>query len=142
MKMKRSFTNLLKIILIPIILLGSFSLLAMSEEEKISLLLSKIEKSGAIFIRNEVEHSALDAKKHLESKLTRAKQIARLPFTKKRVINAKVFINEIATESSTSGVPYRMRLPNGKIITTKDWLTERLIELETKGPEVKPSPSH
>lgn len=140
MKMKRSFTNLLKITLIPIILLGSFSLLAMSEEEKISFLLKKIEESQAIFIRNEVEHSALDAKNHLESKLARAKQLSKLPFRKKRVIDAKIFINEIASGSTTSGTPYKMRLPDGKIVTTKDWLTERLIELETKAVEAKPKP--
>lgn len=96
---------------------------ALTESEKIKLLLDKIEHSGLIFIRNETEYSSKKARIHLERKLSNAGSLIR---------TAKHFIEHIATKSSWTGKPYYVKFSNGKMIRSAVWLRRMLLEIEKK----------
>lgn len=99
------------------------SAFALSESEKIKVLLDKIENSGLIFIRNGMEYSSKKARKHLELKLSNAGS---------KIRTAEQFIGYIATKSSWTGVPYYVKLPDGTKLKSADWLRRRLAEIEKK----------
>jgi hypothetical protein len=96
---------------------------ALSEQEKIQYLLNRVETSGLIFIRNGSEYSSRDARKHLELKLSKAGSAIR---------TANQFIAHIATGSSWTGAPYYIRLRDGSMVKSADWLRKILDELEKK----------
>ncbi len=105
---------------------------AMTEMEKIDALIDTVEKSGVIFIRNGSEYSSVDAAKHLKDKLNSA---IRSPFApKKSDWTAEMFIDRIASKSSTSGKDYLIKLPAGTKVKSKTWLTEKLNEIKAKNP--------
>jgi len=86
------------------------------ENEEIAYLLSFIADSDCIFIRNNEEHSAKDARKHLEMKYNHVK---------KRIKTAEDFINKIATKSSLTRKLYQVSCA-GVLLPTKSWLEEAL----------------
>ncbi len=94
---------------------------AMSEREKIQALLDRVEKSGLTFVRNGSEYSSAEARKHLELKLSRAGSVIR---------TADQFIIHIASGSSWTGTPYYIRLRDGTLVRSADWLRKNLAELE------------
>jgi hypothetical protein len=95
---------------------------ALSESAKIEGLLDAITKSkGAKFIRNDSEHDGKAAADHLRSKWRSASS---------EIKTAKDFISKIASSSSMSGKPYEVKLSDGSKVKLRDWLTERLAELE------------
>ncbi len=96
---------------------------AMSEQEKIRVLLMRIEKSGLTFIRNGSEYSSRDARKHLELKLSKAGSVIR---------TAEQFVTHIATGSSWTGKPYYIKLHDGSVVTSAAWLRKNLAEMEKK----------
>jgi hypothetical protein len=93
----------------------------LTEEQKITKLIQYIEKSNAVFIRNGAEGSALDAAKHLRMKREKAG---------KRIKTAKEFIDHIASKSSMTGEPYKMKFANGTIMPVRDVLYYELKKLE------------
>ncbi len=92
-----------------------------SEPERIEALIAAIAASDIVFIRNGSEHSASEAADHLRTKWSRAGD---------RVQTAEQFIDVLASTSSQSGEPYRMRLPDGTERDAGPWLHERLRTLD------------
>ena len=96
------------------------------ENGEIEYLLSFIAGSDCIFIRNNEEHSAIEARKHLEMKYNHVK---------KRIKTAEDFINKIATKSSLTRKLYKVRCA-GVLLSTKLWLEDALahhrVFLETQ----------
>jgi hypothetical protein len=78
-------------------------------------LLTLIELSDATFIRNDREHDGPAAAAHLRGKL---RQAGRQQFT------ADQFIEQVASRSSTSGKPYKIRLKDGKEMELGTWLRQ------------------
>ena len=76
---------------------------------------------GAVFIRNGAEHTAKDAADHLLLKWKAAGSNIR---------TAKQFVEHIATKSSISGEPYQIRLADGSVVLTGDYLSAQLSEIE------------
>lgn len=96
----------------------------LSEEQKIEALIRSVEnEKGAIFIRNEEEHPAKAAAGHLRGKRK---------YAGRKIITARQFIDKLATGSSQSGKPYRIRLANGNEMTSAKYLKAKLAELEGK----------
>lgn len=93
----------------------------LTEEQKITKLIQYVEKSNAVFIRNGAEGSASDAAKHLKMKRDKAG---------KRVKTAKEFIDYIASKSSMTGEPYKVRFSNGTTMPLRDVLYYELKKLE------------
>ncbi len=91
---------------------------------EIEYLLTSVGKSNCTFIRNGKEHSAVDAEDHLRMKYKRGKKWAK---------DGKRFIERIASKSSFSGRPYRIRCGEGEPQLTSDWLNERLSEFTESG---------
>jgi hypothetical protein len=75
----------------------------------------------AKFIRNGAEYSAAEAADHLRMKWRAAGAEIR---------TAEQFIDAVASKSSTSGEPYRIRMPDGQIIDAEAYLRKRLGEIE------------
>ena len=95
---------------------------AMSEHAKIEWLIARLETAqGAVFIRNGSEHTAQEAADHLRSKWKAAGD---------GIKTAKQFVDLIASKSSTSGKPYRIRLVDGSLVLSGDYLRMRLEEIE------------
>lgn len=92
------------------------------EQEKIDFLISEVQHSDAVFIRNGSEYDGEKAASHLKSKLW---------FAGKRVQTARDFIMGVASHSEESGKPYEIRR-KGAAATRPlgDWLVERLVEYE------------
>ena len=96
---------------------------AMSEADKIKVLLDVMERSNLIFIRNDSEHSSKEARDHLEKKLSSAWG---------GIQTARQFIKYIGTKSSISGKFYYVKFPDGKKIKSFLWLKQKLLEIEKK----------
>lgn len=96
----------------------------MSEQEKIHALLEYIKKSDLLFIRNGAEYPPARAGEHLEYKLKKAGN---------RIRTAEEFIRYIASRSVSSGKPYYIKLKNGEVVESAQWLRLKLAELEKKG---------
>ena len=97
---------------------------ALSEPEKIKRLIDAIANAqGLTFIRNGSPHDPADAAAHLRRKYEAAKN---------REVTSRQFIEHIASQSSTTGEAYRVRLPGGSELTSAEWLTARLREIESQ----------
>jgi hypothetical protein len=93
-----------------------------AEDQKIEALLAYVgAQSGVTFIRNGSDYPAATAVKFLRGKWDRARD---------EVKTARDFIAKVATKSSTSGLPYRIRLPDKTEIDCAAFLSARLDELE------------
>ena len=92
-----------------------------AEQARIDWLLEEIGNSKATFIRNGKEYEAAKAVSHLKTKLM---------FAGSRVQTAKQFIVGLATNSSESGKPYEIRMPDGKQLKLEAWLLDRLAVRE------------
>ena len=94
------------------------------EKEKIEYLINHLESmKDATFIRNDKEYDARTAAFFLRSKWQ---------INKDKVRTAEDFIERIASRSSTTGKPYRIRMKNGKEIECGEYLDttpERKIQL-------------
>lgn len=112
----------MKPVFLPILLLLLLVKTAQADDEaaaKIEYLLSSVGSSGCVFIRNGSEHKAADAEGHLRMKYRRGR---------KWVSSPESFVKRIATKSSFSGKPYRIRCIGMKEQSTAEWLTEKLGE--------------
>jgi hypothetical protein len=96
---------------------------AMTEQDKIQALLNRIEASNLVFIRNGSEYTSREARKHLELKLSKAGSV---------ISTAERFITHIASGSSWSGAPYYIKLRDGSVVKSADWLRKNLADLEKK----------
>lgn len=96
---------------------------SLSEKEKIEKLILSIETlKGSQFYRNGSWYSASDAASHLRMKLGKAGS---------SVKTARDFIDRIASTSSMSGEAYKIKMSDGKVVTTHDFLYGKLKEIES-----------
>src|SRR4249919_1231185 len=94
----------------------------MTEAAKIQALISSVEQlKGAVFIRNGVEYDGAKAAEHLRRKLG---------YAGKKVQTAEQFIDMLATGSSMSGRPYRIRFADGHSVESAAYFHEQLKRLE------------
>ena len=93
---------------------------AADDEQLIESLLTAVGTSDCTFIRNGKEYPAKEAEDHLRMKYRRGKRY---------VSNVDTFIKRIATKSSMSGKPYRIRCESTDAIATADWLSMKLDEI-------------
>jgi hypothetical protein len=88
-----------------------------SDRSRIEALIAAVEAADVIFIRNDTEHDAAAAGAHLRRKWKHAGD---------RELTADEFINNIASASSTTGRPYRIKERDGSVVDARDWLRKRL----------------
>ena len=96
------------------------------DTRKIDALIADIEGlEGATFIRNGEPHPAKDAAAHLRRKRDYAGD---------KITKAEQFIDELASKSSQSGEPYKIKLKEGTEVPAGDYLRQKLAEIEKSAP--------
>jgi len=85
-------------------------------EQEIQHLFEFIGQSDCIFIRNNTEYPAKEARDHMQTKYD---------YARRWVGSAEQFIERIATKSSISGNRYQVRC-QGKLLYTDNWLKQEL----------------
>jgi hypothetical protein len=101
----------------------------LSEAQKIQALIHSVETlKGAVFIRNGTEYDGAKAAEHLRRKLDYAGD---------RVQTADQFIERLATGSSMSGKPYKIRFADGQTVESAVFFRAQLRKLEgqTQAPQ-------
>lgn len=94
----------------------------LTEEQKIQSLIAYLEGlDKAVFIRNGEEYTSKQAGRFLREKWKRKAD---------KVKTAKEFIIQCASYSGTSGKPYQVKLPDGKIVNTQELLAKELMRIE------------
>lgn len=95
------------------------------QQARIDALLATVSgMTGGKFLRNGTEYDAAAAAEHLRMKLSRAGE---------RVKTAEDFIEGIASKSSVSGQPYRVRRPGGAEEDAGTFFRARLAEIDRAG---------
>ncbi len=92
-------------------------------KEEIEHLITSVEKSDAIFVRNGTEYSSKEGADHMRYKLGQAGS---------KVKTAEDFITGIASKSYLSGKPYLMKQKDGTTTEVGPWLTKLLEEYRKK----------
>jgi hypothetical protein len=101
---------------------GSARQLQMTEKLKIEYLIQSVEKlDGAKFYRNGLWYSPKEAADHLRLKWKNAGS---------RIKTARQFIDKIATESSMSGLAYKIKYKDGRVVESKVFFNQQLIMLK------------
>lgn len=96
----------------------------LSEKDKIELLIKSVQNiEGSVFYRNGSWYNGKAAAEHLRYKLRN---------TGVTIKTAHDFIDKIATSSSFSGKEYKIRMPNGVIISASSYFYNKLNEIEGK----------
>jgi hypothetical protein len=100
----------------------SSSCTPLTEVQKVERLLQYIRTlEGATFIRNGMEHTCREAADHLQAKWEKHMS---------KIRTAEEFVLNLASASGLSGEAYKIRFPDGTIVTTKEVLLEELKRLE------------
>ena len=95
---------------------------AAQEQARIEQLIRFVEsQKDMVFIRNGTEYTSEDAGKFLRGKLEAMGS---------DVKTAREFIDRIATKSSMSGEPYRVKFADGKTMLASHFLSAELKRLE------------
>lgn len=95
-----------------------------AERERIERLCEVVGASkGIYFVRNGKEHTSDDAAKFLREKYKAMGD---------EVKTAEEFIQKIATQSSMSGEPYRVRFSDGREILSAEFLRAELARIPKK----------
>ena len=87
-----------------------------STKAEIQYLLSYVDQSACVFIRNGKEHDSHSARLHIEKKYN---------YFKARIDSAEDFIEHAASKSSFSGRPYKIQCGD-QTRMVKQWLIESL----------------
>jgi hypothetical protein len=96
------------------------------QDARIEHLISHVESlKGAVFIRNGTEYDTKAAASHLRMKLGKAGD---------KVKTAEDFINGLASKSSASGKPYKIRKADGTVVDTKPYFYTKLKEYDKAHP--------
>lgn len=89
-----------------------------SEVEKIGHLIETVANlDGAVFLRNGAEHTPEEAAEHLRRKFAAASD---------DVQTAEQFVASVASRSSLTGEEYRIRFPDGRTITVREFYEDML----------------
>lgn len=95
-----------------------------SERARIDRLLRAVgQRKDAKFIRNGKEYTCAQAAEFLQGKLT---------WRIEKVSTVQDFIDQVGTRSATSGEIYRVRLADGRVIPSADFLRQELARLESR----------
>lgn len=101
------------------------------EAEKTEKLISYVQNlKGCSFIRNGTAYTPVEAAEHLRLKLKKGA---------KNAATAQAFIDNLASYSSYSGEPYRIKFANGKTYPIKPFLQQELKRIENRS---KPNASN
>lgn len=95
---------------------------------EIEALLGRITASNCRFERNRSWHDAADARAHL---------LRKLEYIEKRsetITRTEQFIEYVASKSSFTGRPYRVKCGNGELVESQVWLTRELKALRSAKP--------
>jgi hypothetical protein len=87
----------------------------------IEKLLKKVETSDCTFIRNGSNHTDKQAATHMRRKYEHFKD---------RIKTPEDFIEKCGSKSELSGKEYSVKLPDGKVMSCKRWMTEELKQLQ------------
>ena len=110
------------VLLVVMALAGHAAELPANEQRKIEALIQHVEAlTEAVFIRNNQAYPAQTAAQFLRGKW-RA--------TLDDITTAQDFIAKVASVSSTTGQPYRIRFPDGHEVLSGDYLRTVLQQLE------------
>jgi hypothetical protein len=91
---------------------------------EVNFLLGYIEGSGCEFYRNGTWHDSKEAQAHLRDKY---KWLA----ARNLINTTEDFIDRAATESSFSGLPYKVKCNGGATMTSNQWLRTELARFRT-----------
>jgi len=90
-------------------------------EQEVQYLFNFIVESDCIFIRNDTEYTASEARDHMQRKYD---------YARRWIGNTEQFISRIASKSSMSGNRYRIRCQD-QLRYSDNWLTEELQRYRT-----------
>ncbi len=116
--MKKYLTLFLIFVALP--LMGDWEI----EKERISFLLNQISQVDGVFVRNGVAHSPAEAVAHLELKMKNALNSWFSPG--KEEWTAEMFVEKLASQSSLTGTPYKIKFKDGRTVEAGKWLFEKL----------------
>lgn len=88
-------------------------------DRTIAYLLQQVARSNLIFIRNGVMHTPEEAEAHMRRKYDYFKGDIRTP---------EDFIRLCATKSTLTGRPYRVKLRDGRLLRTDQWMHAALSQ--------------
>jgi Family of unknown function (DUF5329) len=103
---------------------------ARSAADEIQYLLGAMERSGCEFQRNGSWHSVAEARAHLERKLADVEK-------KQPMRSAGEFIDAVATRSSVTGEPYRVRCPGAEPVPSAAWFRQTLERYRQTAPPTR-----
>lgn len=107
------------------VLPGTARALDSVEEQKVEALIRFVGKlQQEKFIRNGKEYDTAKAVELIKYKYNKEK-----PSLK----NATEFIEKCAAKSSTTGIPYQIKFPDGQVRNSEEFLKEKLAEIERNG---------
>jgi hypothetical protein len=86
---------------------------------EVDFLLGYVEGSGCDFYRNGTWHQPKAAQAHLRDKY-------RYLAARNLINTTEDFIEKVATQSSLTGQPYKVRCPDGATVTSNQWLHAEL----------------
>ncbi len=88
-------------------------------DRTIAYLLQHVARSNVIFIRNGVMHSPVKAEVHMRRKYEYFKGDIQTP---------EDFIRLCASKSTQTGRPYQIKLPDGRLLRTDQWMLSVLSQ--------------
>lgn len=96
----------------------------LTEEQKIDYLINCVEQlKDAVFIRNGISYDASQAASHLRMKRAKAGKLLK---------TVDQFIDKVASESSMTGKPYKIKFANSQEIEAREFYKQCLKKLEQK----------
>jgi hypothetical protein len=109
------------------LLLGAAMLPALAASpptaKTIEHLITFIQNSGCVFVRNGIKHDARQAADHIRKKYG---------YGKDKIETPEQFIEYAATRSSVSGKPYLVKCGNDDAQASADWLRKELFRYKEK----------
>lgn len=96
---------------------------SITAENDIPRLIERVAQSDCRFERNGQRYLSADAAHHLHRKWDNAKH---------QIGSAEMFIENIASKSSTSGKVYFIHCPNKEPETSQQWLLRELVNLRAQ----------
>ena len=88
-------------------------------DRTIAYLLQHVARSNLIFIRNGVMYSPREAEEHMRRKYE---------YFKKKIQTPEDFIRLCASMSTVTGRPYQVKLPDGRVLRTDQWMLSALSQ--------------
>ena len=88
-------------------------------DRTIAYLLQHVAQANLIFIRNGVMHTPREAEEHMRRKYE---------YFKKKIQTPEDFIRLCASMSTVTGRPYQVKLPDGRLLRTDQWMLSALSQ--------------